>query len=106
MARYDCRGCGNTIAFCECADRRAAAASVYTQDGGYAFWEGRNVYWDKDDSLGNVINIFPDGMPPRSHGTHDHDHIKVSGASVSTVGGTTYIVGGYVSWSRINGVER
>ena len=87
-------------------ERRAAGGGGSgSEDGGYAFWEGQNVYWDKDDSMGNVINIFPQGMPPRSSLTHDHDHIKVTGASVTTRGGQTYISGGYVSYRRINGVE-
>lgn len=78
---------------------------MFNEDGGYAYWEGQQVYWDKDDSYGNVINIFPGGMPPRSHDTHSHDHIKVRGATVSTGGGTTRITGGHVIWKRINGVE-
>ena len=43
---------------------------MFNQDGGYAEWQGNKVYWDKDDVFGNVINIFPGGMPPRSHYTH------------------------------------
>lgn len=78
---------------------------MYDEDGGYAYWEGQQVYWDKDDPFGNVINIFPGGMPPRNHYSHDHDHIKVRGASVHTVRGDTYISGGYVTWKRVNGVE-
>lgn len=78
---------------------------MYNEDGGYAYWQDQRVYWDKDDPFGNVINIFPGGMPPRNHYTHDHDHIKVRGASVTTIRGDTYLIGGYVIWKRINGVE-
>lgn len=78
---------------------------MYNEDGGYALWQGDQVYWDKDDPSGNVINIFPGGMPPRSHHSHDHDHIKVRGASVTSSDGYTRITGGYVFWKRVNGVE-
>lgn len=82
-----------------------SGGSDFNEDGGYAHWNGQSVYWDKEDAYGNVINIFPGGMPPRSHHTHDHDHIKVRGASISSLGGQTIITGGYVIYSRINGVE-
>ena len=78
---------------------------MYDEDGGYAEWQGKQVYWDKEDYFGNVISIFPGGMPPRNHLSHDHDHIKVRGATVSTFGSQTTITGGQVIWQRINGVE-
>jgi hypothetical protein len=88
-------------------ERRAAGGgeATFDSDGGYARWEGQDVYWDRDDRDGNDINIFPSGMPPRDHNSHDHDHIKVRGASIATVRGVTVITGGYVTWKRTNGVE-
>ena len=116
MAKGECHRCGQEV--CECDTSTVHAVKLqstsmmsvtppggFQEDGGYARWEGQIVFWDKDDPWGNVINIFPGGMPPRSHYTHDHDHIKVRGASVAVRGGTTCIVGGYVAWSRIGGVE-
>lgn len=84
---------------------REEVNELYDSDSGYAYWEGQYVYWDKEDAYGNVINIFPGGMPPRNHFSHDHDHIKVRGASVTTLRGQTVITGGYVTYKRINGIE-
>ena len=101
MSRYfhgpscKCRQCDHNY--------RGGCSSQDSQDGGYARWEGQDVYWDAE--AGGIINIFPGGMPPRDHRTHDHDHIKIRGASVTTLRGVTIITGGQVAYKRINGVE-